>query len=1002
MSVSRWPALLTALVVGGTATMAAPAQAAPSPTQTSPATASPVTPRASTAYDDRVIFQSFSLFQPYESTLWSTLAEHAPELKNLGITDFWLPPAYRSFDLARYKEGYAATDRYDLGEFNQGPGGARATKYGTSDELKSLMSTLHTNGQRGQMDLVPNQVMGMSGREAVIATRSNDSGQPWENPVTGQTTKFVNQPYLAYTKGGGQGQATYGRIKSFDKTHFNGTSLQQIGYADLLRDPDGKPYFITEGQPQTNLPSWLPTPRLGINHVDGYLSSRDAYEATAGNWRPLLINVPAFVSYAKAHCGFSDYEDLRTGDTGQRNIWQCRDDFIASTEGYNAWGEEPSLLNSRTGIDHNDQLRFAGHDHLNENIGGVAEMLVGNDLDTANPTVAAEQRHWVKWMLDTYGFDGFRVDAAGHVTVPTLDMVAEETAEHFGGDPAKYLNYLETYNFVDMNRYLDHSGQRQLSYDSQGYFAMRETLGWPGSRPLLDPYRSSTALLQGDRIAGGAVYRPNWSFVSNHDQEKDNINALMMNQLGLIESPTWGLQNHRSFEREWTQAKQDRAVSTYLADVRSTEKRWSPKNVPGQYAMMLTNAGTTPTVYYGDLYETNAPYMQTKSIYHDEITALLEARKKFAKGDQRTYSQGDRVTASVRTGTGRADGLATVLSNDPGARTTIAVPMGRDHANQAYVDVTGKNNQTLVTDGQGTLQVPVTGVKNPEVWGYLGVWAPQDTREVAAVHGQIAIKWNQVRNLLGQPTSGEYCTLRAGGCFQKFENGSIYWSPATGAHFLRGVIAQKWAASNWENGPLGYPTSDELCGMVGGGCRQHFERGSIYWSPATGAHTVVGAIGDAWARTGWEAGWMGYPTTDEQCGLRGGGCKQSFTGGAIYWSLPTGAHGVRGSIAERYVQLGAQNSPLAYPITDEQCGFRDGGCLQKFSGENGSIYWSPFSGAWSVQGIIFQHWGANGWENGRYGYPVGPERCGPAGSDWQCTQSFQRGTITWNSRFGVR
>ena len=37
--------------------------------------------------------------------------------------------------------------------------------------------------------------------------------------------------------------------------------------------------------------------------------------------------------------------------------------------------------------------------------------------------------------------------------------------------------------------------------------------------------------------------------------------------------------------------------------------------------------------------------------------------------------------------------------------------------------------------------------------------------------------------------------------------------------------ADGWAASGWEEGPLGYPITDATCGLPGGGCWQAFEDG---------------------------------------------------------------------------------------------------------------------------------------------------------------------------------
>ena len=101
-----------------------------------------------------------------------------------------------------------------------------------------------------------------------------------------------------------------------------------------------------------------------------------------------------------------------------------------------------------------------------------------------------------------------------------------------------------------------------------------------------------------------------------------------------------------------------------------------------------------------------------------------------------------------------------------------------------------------------------------------------------------------------------------------------------------GTIRDRWAALGWENGPLGYPTTGEIFGLRAGGCGQVFQGGTIYWNPATGAHPVWGAIRDRWAALGWENGPLGYPTTDERP-VRGG-VEQRFQGGVLFFSYATG------------------------------------------------------------------------------------------------------------------
>jgi L,D-peptidoglycan transpeptidase YkuD (ErfK/YbiS/YcfS/YnhG family) len=96
-----------------------------------------------------------------------------------------------------------------------------------------------------------------------------------------------------------------------------------------------------------------------------------------------------------------------------------------------------------------------------------------------------------------------------------------------------------------------------------------------------------------------------------------------------------------------------------------------------------------------------------------------------------------------------------------------------------------------------------------------------------------------------------------------------------------GAIRAEWGATGYENGRLGYPITNEVCGLTGGGCYQMFEGGAINWSPAAGAHLSAGGIRAVWAGQGFESGWLGYPTTDEVCS--GTDCVQKYQGGVISW-----------------------------------------------------------------------------------------------------------------------
>ena len=63
---------------------------------------------------------------------------------------------------------------------------------------------------------------------------------------------------------------------------------------------------------------------------------------------------------------------------------------------------------------------------------------------------------------------------------------------------------------------------------------------------------------------------------------------------------------------------------------------------------------------------------------------------------------------------------------------------------------------------------------------------------------------------------------------------------------------------------MGYPLTDEIVLGDGLSRRQEFQGSSIYFSFATGAHTIYGLIRQAWIDIGAETSFLGFPTSDEQ------------------------------------------------------------------------------------------------------------------------------------------
>ncbi|MDN3904003.1 GH25 family lysozyme [Arthrobacter sp. YD2] len=252
---------------------------------------------------------------------------------------------------------------------------------------------------------------------------------------------------------------------------------------------------------------------------------------------------------------------------------------------------------------------------------------------------------------------------------------------------------------------------------------------------------------------------------------------------------------------------------------------------------------------------------------------------------------------------------------------------------------------------------------------------------------------------LGYPTGPKACGIKDNGCFQDFQGGSILWSPSTGAQIsAAGDIREAYRASGFENGPLGYPRSPNVCGIKDNGCFQDFQGGSILWSPSTGAHvSPVGPIRNEYQKHGFETGALGYPTGGQVCGIRNGGCYQNYQGGAILWSPATGAQASpTGPIRTAYQKHGFENGGLGYPIGGQVCGIKDGGCYQNYQG--GAITWSKTAGAHPTAGEIRKKWQSTGFETGYLGYPTADETCTAAG---KCTQPYEGGRIEWTKASGA-
>ncbi|GAB2918756.1 hypothetical protein GCM10027047_15400 [Rhodococcus aerolatus] len=126
----------------------------------------------------------------------------------------------------------------------------------------------------------------------------------------------------------------------------------------------------------------------------------------------------------------------------------------------------------------------------------------------------------------------------------------------------------------------------------------------------------------------------------------------------------------------------------------------------------------------------------------------------------------------------------------------------------------------------------------------------------------ILTKWETLGgkgSVMGDVDGGEYDV--EGGKAQDFDNGTIYWSPATGAHAVQGKISDAYDGADGPASWLGLPTTDELP-AVDGGRVSFFERGFVYWSPSFGTSQLQSMATTLWGSATGALDRVSVPTDD--------------------------------------------------------------------------------------------------------------------------------------------
>ncbi|NDV94076.1 alpha-amylase [Dysgonomonas sp. 521] len=289
---------------------------------------------------------------------------------------------------------------------------------------------------------------------------------------------------------------------------------------------------------------------------------------------------------------------------------------------------------------------------------GNYDFLLCNDLDLNHPEVINELNRWGVWVSKELDLDGMRLDAIKHMD----DKFISQFLKHVRADRGEDFYAVGEYwngDIETLDNYLESVGSCVDLFDVPLHYNMYEASRKGKEYDMQNLIKNSLSVAHAELGV---------TFVDNHDS-----------QLG--------------------------------SSLESEVEEWFK---PSAYGLILLMKNGYPCIFYGDYYGVHGE----ESPHREIIDTLLQARHKYAYGDQVDYFDHVATVGFVRTGDKDhpGSGLALLISNGEDGNKMMNV--GAARKGEVWYDLTGNIKDKVVIDEDGDGNFLVEG-------GKLSVWVKE-------------------------------------------------------------------------------------------------------------------------------------------------------------------------------------------------------------------------------------------------------------------------------------